>query len=34
MEITRECLQRAEDIDRKLGTPEGVEGPMTKEIKL
>ena len=32
-EVAREYLQRAEEFDRKLDIPEGVEGPMTKEVK-
>ena len=32
-EVVREYLKRAEEFDRKLGTPEGAEGPMTKEVK-
>ena len=32
-EVAREYLQRAGELDRKLGTPEGAEGPMTKEMK-
>ena len=31
--MAREYLQRAEELDRKLGIPGGVEGPMTKEMK-
>ena len=33
-EVAREYLQRTEELDRKLGPPEGVEGPITKEMKL
>ena len=32
-EVAREYLQRAEEFDRKVGTPGGVEGPMTKKMK-
>ena len=32
-DVIPEYLQRAEELDRKPGTPEGAEGPMTKEIK-
>ena len=32
-EVAREYLQRAEEFDRKPGTPDGVEGPMTKGMK-
>ena len=32
-EVAREHLQRAEELGRKLVTPEGVDGPMTKEMK-
>ena len=31
-EVARENPQRAEEFDRQLGTPEGVEGPMTREM--
>ena len=32
-EVVREYLQRAEEVDRKLGTVAGTEGPMAKEVK-
>ena len=32
-EVAREHSQRAEELGRKLSTPEGAEGPMTKEMK-
>ena len=32
-EVAREYLQSTEEFDRKLGTPELLEGPMTKEMK-
>ena len=32
-EVARGYLQRAGEFDRKLGTPGGAEGPMTKEVK-
>ena len=33
-EVAREHLQHAEEFNCKPGTPEGAEGPMTKEVKL
>ena len=33
-EVAGEYLQRAEEFDRKPGTPEGVKGPMTKNTKF
>jgi len=32
-EVARGYLHRAGELDRKPGTPEGPEGPMTKEVK-
>ena len=32
-EVARGYLQRAEEVDRKPGTSEGAEGPMTKGVK-
>ena len=32
-EVARECLQRAGEPDRRPGTPERAEGPMTKDMK-
>ena len=31
-EVAWEYPQRAEELGRELGTPEGVEGPMTEEM--
>ena len=32
-EVTREYLQRAKEFDRKLGTSEGAEGPVPREVR-
>ena len=32
-EVAREHIQSTEEFNRKLGTPEGAKGPMTKKVK-